>query len=63
MLCTKFLSDQVNEDEMGRACGMYVDKRASHGIMIEALELSWLYVLPVCHCSNNFEHSVNFCVM
>jgi hypothetical protein len=56
---TIFLGDQVNEDEMGRACGMYVDKRASHAVQIEALELSWLYVLPMCHCLNNLERSVN----
>jgi hypothetical protein len=28
-----------------------------------ALELSWLYILPMCYCLNNLEHSVNFCVM
>jgi len=39
VLHTIFLGDQVNEDEMGRACGIYVDKRASHAAMIEALEL------------------------
>ena len=63
MLCTIFLGDQVNEDGMGRVCGMYVDKRASHAEMIEALELSCLYVLAVCHCFNKLEHSANFCVM
>lgn len=63
MLHTIFLGDQVNEDEMDGACGMYVDKRANHAVMIEALELSWLYVLHMCHCFNNVEHSVNFCVM
>ena len=39
MLHAIFLDDQVNEGEMGRACNMYVDKRASHAAVIEALEL------------------------
>jgi hypothetical protein len=58
MICALY---QISE--MGRACGMYVDERASHAVMFEAPELSWLYVLSVCHCFNNLEHGVNFCVM
>ena len=32
------LGDQVNEDEMGGQCGMYVDRRASNAVMIKAFE-------------------------
>jgi hypothetical protein len=54
VLHTTFLGDQVNEDEMGRACGMYMDKRASHDVMIEALELIHIENPTRCHSVSKF---------
>jgi len=39
---------------MGRACGMYMDIRASHDVMIEALELIHIENPTRCHSVSKF---------